>query len=80
MGRARALFGGDAGADEVLYASGLVEGYQRPIASVRQRTSAVDDPLEHRVEVEALVDAEAGRTELGEPVEQRRTLVLEPVG
>ena len=34
MGRARALFGGDAGGDEVLYSSGLVEGYQHPIASV----------------------------------------------
>ena len=72
----RALFGGDAGGDEGLYAPGVVEGHQRAIAGPGQRTGAVYDPLQNGVEVEAPADAKAGLAEPGEALPQR--LVFSP--
>ena len=76
----RAFLGGDAGGEEGFYAPGVVEGHQRAIAGLSQRTGAVYDPLQDGVEVEALADAEAGLAQPGETVSQPLILLPQPLG
>ena len=60
----------------VLYAPGVVEGHQRAIAGLGQRTGAVYDPLQNGVDVEAPADAKAGLAQPGEAVPER--LIFSP--
>ena len=69
-----ALFRSQPGGDEVLYPPRLIQQGDDAVAGPGQRAGAVQDPLEHRVEVEALVDAQAGLAEPGQPVPQLRYL------
>ena len=64
------LFGGQPGGEEVLYPSGLVKERDHPVAGLRQRPGGVQHALQHRVEVEALVDAQAGLAQPGQPFPQ----------
>ena len=44
----------------------IVEEGHHPVASSRQRPGRVQDPLHHRVEIQAVVDAQAGLAQLGQ--------------
>ena len=74
------LLSGHPGGEEVLYPSRIVEEGDHPVAGSRQRPGGVQDPLQHRVQVEALVDAEAGLAQPGQPVPQRRYLPVALIG
>ena len=74
-----ALFRSQPGGDEVLYPPRLVQQGDDAVAGAGQRAGAVQDPLQHRVEVEALVDAQAGLAQPGQPVPQLRYLPLKIV-
>ena len=76
----RALFGGDAGGNEGLYAPGVIEGHQRAIAGPGQRTGAVYDPLQHGIVVEIFGDAKAGFAQPGEAIPQRLIFSPQTVG
>ena len=52
-----------AGEEEVLEAAGIVGQGDGAVAGAGERPGRVHDPLEHRVEVQALVDAETGLAE-----------------
>ena len=69
-----ALFRGQPGGDEVLYPPRLIQQGDDAVARPGQRAGGVQHPLEHRVKVEALIDAQAGLAELGEAVAQLRYL------
>ena len=69
-----ALFRSQPGGDEVLYPPRIVQQGDDAVARPGQGAGAVQHPLEHRVEVEALVDAQAGLAEPGQPVPQLRYL------
>ena len=56
--------------EEVLYPPRIVQEGDDPVAGAGQRPGAVQDPLEHRPEVQALVDAQAGLAEAGQPLPQ----------
>ena len=74
------LAGSRAGDQEFLYASRFIEGGDESVASVRQRPGAVQDALQHRVEVDALVDAQAGLAQPGEAVSGRLDSLISLVG
>ena len=71
------LIGTQAGDPEVLDAAGAVQSGAQGIAGVRKGPGAVQDSLEHRVQVQALVDVQAGLAQAGEAVPQRLILPLE---
>ena len=73
------LLGGQAGDHEILHLSGVPHGGDEGVAGVRQRTGAIQDSLQHRVELEALVDPQAGLAQPRETVPQRRHLLVTPV-
>ena len=61
-----------AGGDEVPgLLPGLVDGGDAAVACAGQRAGALDDLLEHRVEVESGADAQAGRAQRGDALAQR---------
>ena len=69
-----ALLWSQPGGDEVLYPPRFIQEGDDAVARPGQRAGGVQHPLEHRVEVEALVDAQAGLAEPGQPVPQLRYL------
>ena len=73
------LFRSQPGGYKVLYLPRLIQEGDDAIARPGQGAGAVQHPLEHRIEVEALVDAQAGLAEAGQPVAQLRYLPLRPV-
>ena len=74
------LPGGHPGGEEVPNPSRIVEEGDHPVAGAGQRPGGVQDPLQHRVQVQALVDAEAGLAQPGQPVPQRLILLRQVVG
>ena len=68
------LFRGQPGGHEVLYPPRIVQEGDDAVARSGQRAGTVQHPLEHRIEIEALVDAQAGLAEAGQPVAQLRNL------
>ena len=68
------LFRGQPGGYKVLYLPRILQEGDDAVARPGQGAGAVQDPMEHRVEVEALVDAQAGLAEAGQPVPQLRNL------
>ena len=68
------LFRGQPGGYKVLYLPRLIQEADDALARPGQGAGAVQHPLEHRIEVEALVDAQAGLAEAGQPVPQLRNL------
>ena len=64
------LLPGETGDDGVGSLSAFVKNGYRPVARGRQRLGAVHYLLQHRVEVEALVDAEAGPAQAREAIFQ----------
>ena len=64
------LFGGKAGGEEVPHPSGLIKEGDHPVAGLRESTCRVQHLLQHRVEVEALVDAQTGLAQPGQPFPQ----------
>ena len=70
------LIGGQAGGQKVLHLLCIVKGGDYAVAGVGQRPGAVEDLLQYRVGVEALVDAEAGLAQLGEAVAQHFNLLV----
>ena len=66
------LFRGQPGGYKVLYLPRLIQQGDDAVAGAGQGAGAVQHPLEHRVEVEALVDAQAGLAEAGQPVAKLR--------
>ena len=68
------LFRSQPGGYEVLYLPRLIQQGDDAVARPGQGAGAVQHPLEHRVEVEALVDAQAGLAQAGQPVPQLRNL------
>ena len=58
--------GAQPGRQEVLDPSPVVQEGHHPVAGAGQGAGRVQRPLEHLVEVQALVDAQAGLTETGE--------------
>ena len=74
FGEPPALLGSQTGIEEVLYPPRLAEEGDDAVARPGQRAGGVQHPLEHRVEVQALVDAQAGLAEPGQPVPQLRYL------
>ena len=71
FGELPALLGSQPGIEEVLYPPGIVEEGDDPVAGAGQRSGAVQDSLQHRLEVQALVDAQAGLAEAGQALPQR---------
>ena len=67
------LLGGHPGGEEVRYPSRIVQEGDDAIAGFGERPGGVQNALQHRVEVEAFVDAQAGRAQ---PVPQLRYLPL----
>ena len=63
-----------AGDDEVGRLPGSAGDGERPVAGASQGACCVHRFLEHGVEVQALVDAEAGRAQTGQPLPQGRRL------
>ena len=70
LGELPGLLGSQPGVEEVLYTPAVVQEGDDPVAGAGQRPGAVQDPLEHRPEVQALVDAQAGLAEAGQPLSQ----------
>ena len=70
LGELPGLIGSQPGIEEVLYPPPVVQEGDDPVAGAGQRPGAVQDPLEHGVEVQALVDAQAGLAEAGQPLPQ----------
>ena len=70
LGELAALLGGQPGVEEVLDAARVVQEGDDAVAGAGQGAGAVQDPLEHVVEVQALADAQAGRAEAGQPLPQ----------
>ena len=68
------LLGGHPGGEEVLYPSRIVEERNHTVACAGQGPGTVQDTLQHRLEVEALIDAKAGLAQPGEAVPQGRYL------
>ena len=64
------LLGGHPGGEEVLHFARIVRQGHDPVAGSRQRARRVENLLQHRVEVEALVDAPAGLAEARETLPQ----------
>ena len=54
------LVGSHPGAKAFLYLSRTVQDEDNTVAGAGQRPGAVQDPLQHRLEVEALVDEQVG--------------------
>ena len=73
------LLVGEPGGDEVPGQPRLVDGGDGAVARVGERAGALDDLLEHRVEVEAGADAQAGRAQGGDALAQRFDLAVEVV-
>ena len=69
------LLGGEARGDEVLGGAGLVDGGDGAVARAGERPGALDDFVQHHLEVEARADAQARRAERGDAGAQRRGLV-----
>ena len=69
------LFGHPRG-EEVRYPSRIVQEGDHPVAGFGERPGGVQNALQHRVEVEAFVDAQAGRAQPGQPVPQLMYLPL----
>ena len=70
LGELAALLGGQSGVEEVLDAPGVVQEGDDAVAGAGQGAGAVQDALEHVVEVQALADAQAGLAEAGQPLAQ----------
>ena len=70
LGELPGLLGSQPGIEEVLYPPPIVQEGDDAVAGAGQRPGAVQDPLEHGVEVQALVDAQAGLAEAGQPLPQ----------
>ena len=70
FGELPGLIGSQPGIEEVLYPPRVVQEGDDPVARPGQRPGAVQDPLEHRPEVQALVDAQAGLAEAGQSLPQ----------
>ena len=70
FGELPGLLGSQPGIEEFLYPPPIVQEGDDPVAGAGQRPGAVQDPLEHRLEVQALVDAQAGLAEAGQPLPQ----------
>ena len=69
------LFGlREAGGDELLHVPGAVVGRDDAVAGVGQRAGAVDDLLQHRVEVEARADAQDSVAQPGDALLERLDL------
>ena len=74
------LLGGHPGGEEVLYASRIVEEGNHAAAGMGQRPRGVQHLLQDGLEVEALVDAEGGLAQRGQPAAQRLVLARQLVG
>ena len=70
FGELPAFLGSQPGVEEILYPPRIVQEGDDPVAGAGQRPGAVQDPLEHRPEVQALADAQAGLAEPGQPLPQ----------
>ena len=70
------LLVGEPGGDEVPGLARLVDGGDGAVARAGERAGALDDLLEHRVEVEAGADAQAGRAQGGDALAQRFDLAV----
>ena len=64
------FIGGQAGDEEFLRLARPVQGGDQGIPGAGQCAGAVQDALQHRVQVKALVDAQAGLAEAGQPLPQ----------
>ena len=73
------LLVGEPGGDEVPGLARLVDGGDGAVARAGERAGALDDLLQHRVEVEARADAQAGRAQGGDALAQRFVLAGEVV-
>ena len=65
------LFGSEARRQKVLYLRRIVKEHNDAVQRARQRAGAVQDALQHRVEVEAFVDAKVGLVQPGQALTQR---------
>ena len=76
------FFRSGTGAEEGVFVSGIVDGGDDAVVGVGEGTGAVEDLLEDvvQVQVEALVDEEAGLAEAGETVPQGGDVRLVLVG
>ena len=70
FGELPGLLGSQPGVEEVLYPPPVVQEGDDPVAGAGQRPGAVQDPLQHRPEVQALADVQAGLAEPGQPLPQ----------
>ena len=68
------LLGGHPGGEEVRYPSRIVQEGDDTVAGFGQRPDGDQNALQHRVEVEAFVDAQAGLAQPEQPVSQLRYL------
>ena len=59
---------GQPGGQEVLYIPGVVQQDEGPVAGAGEGPGAVQDPLQHGVQFQALVDAQADLAQPGQPV------------
>ena len=73
------LLGSQAGDQKLLYASRFIEGGDEGVLRPGQRPGPVRNALQYRVEVDALVDAQAGLAQPGEAV-SRQFHSLIPLG
>ena len=65
------LFGSEARRQKVLYLRRIVKEHNDAVQRARQRAGAVQDALQHRVEVEAFVDPKVGLVQTGQALTQR---------
>ena len=70
------LFGSEARRQEVLYLRRIVKEHNHAVQRARQRAGAVQDALQHRVEVEAFVDPKVGLVQPGQALTQRSYLSI----
>ena len=74
------LLGGHARGDESLMPARFVDDGEAPEACAGQFAGAVDHDLQHAVELEALVDVEAGLAQPQHPLAQRTQRCLPEAG
>ena len=80
LGQPAVFFGSGTGAEEGVFVSGVVDGGDDAVASAGEGTGAVEDLPEDVVQVQALVDVEAGLAEAGETVLQGGDVLVVLVG
>ena len=70
------VVGAHARNEVVFHLARFVQGGDEGVSGARHGAGAVQDALQRRLDVEALIDAQAGAAEPGQPVPQRRYLTV----